>query len=261
MPFIGGVPLNVNGWSDLGNGGFSAQSDALLHNLYGASAAVLSVRAGREEYARRGALRRVDPCRELTFSALPDAVQQQAQLMLAGRSVPAGPTAMSADNLTKGNDVNKCLFILLCLSLWTGQTLAGAPAGRSTSAGISFDRMAAPARFDIWLHESGGYDAADPQKWGRNTLTCQSRTDTTYGACMTAPVWFSANPAAPYAITLRFTHALTRKTVDIKVYGDHYMFINNKVFTFASFVTGGTSDLAAGTENRTSILYRKRRTG
>lgn len=24
-PFIGGVPLNVNGWSDLGNGGFSAQ--------------------------------------------------------------------------------------------------------------------------------------------------------------------------------------------------------------------------------------------
>ena len=22
-PFIGGVPLNVNGWSDLGNGGFS----------------------------------------------------------------------------------------------------------------------------------------------------------------------------------------------------------------------------------------------
>ena len=71
---------------------------------------------------------------------------------------------------------------------------------------------------------------------------------------MTAPVWFSANPAAPYAITLRFTHALTRKTVDIKVYGDHYMFINNKVFTFASFVTGGTSDLAAGTENRTSIF-------
>ena len=42
------------------------------------------------------------PCRELTFSALPDAVQQQAQLMLAGRSVPAGPTAMNADNLTKG---------------------------------------------------------------------------------------------------------------------------------------------------------------
>ncbi len=62
---------------------------------------------------------------------------------------------------------------------------------------------------------------------------------------MTAPVWFSANLAAPYAINLRFTHALTRKTVDIKVYGDHYLFISNKVFTFASFVAGGTTTIAA----------------
>ena len=42
------------------------------------------------------------PCRELTFSALPDAVQQQAQLMLAGRTTPVSPTAMNADNFTKG---------------------------------------------------------------------------------------------------------------------------------------------------------------
>jgi hypothetical protein len=61
------------------------------------------------------------------------------------------------------------------------------------------------------------------------------------------------NPAAPYAINLRFTHALTSKTVDIKVYGDHYMFINNKVFTFASFVTGGRPQLLTGTESPTSI--------
>ncbi|QET65999.1 MULTISPECIES: CfaE/CblD family pilus tip adhesin [Citrobacter freundii complex] len=140
--------------------------------------------------------------------------------------------------------MNKSLIILLFLLLWAGQTLAGAPAGRNSSVGISYDRMAPPARFDIWLHEPSGYDAADPQKWGRNTLTCLSRTDTTYGACMTAPVWFSANPAAPYAINLRFTHALTRKTVDIKVYGDHYLFISNKVFTFASFVAGGTKVIA-----------------
>lgn len=138
----------------------------------------------------------------------------------------------------------KCLFILLFLSLWASQTLAGSPAGRNTSVGISFDRTAPPARFDIWFHESGGFDAADPQKWGRNTLTCQSRTDTTNGACMNSPVWFSANPAAPYAINLAFTHSLTGKTVNIKVYGDHYMFINNKVFTFASFVTGGTTEIA-----------------
>ena len=63
---------------------------------------------------------------------------------------------------------------------------------------------------------------------------------------MTAPVWFTANPAAPYAITLRFIHTSTNKTADVKVYGEKHMFINNKVFTFASFVTGGTGDL--GTE-------------
>ncbi|WP_251302102.1 hypothetical protein, partial [Escherichia coli] len=33
-PFIGGMPLNVSGWSDLGNGGFSAESDSLIQSLY-----------------------------------------------------------------------------------------------------------------------------------------------------------------------------------------------------------------------------------
>lgn len=102
-PFIGGVPLNVNGWSDLGNGGFSAQSDALLHNLYLVRQqqfyqCELNVKTMRDVVRYVGSI----PCRELTFSALPDTVQQQAQLMLAGRSVPTGPTAMNADNVTKG---------------------------------------------------------------------------------------------------------------------------------------------------------------
>ncbi|QDI16949.1 phage tail protein [Serratia marcescens] len=135
------------------------------------------------------------------------------------------------------------LFVLLIL--WSSHTLAGAPAGRNTSVSFSYDRLTPPARFDIWLHEPSGYSPADPQKWGRNTLTCLSRNDATNGSCMTAPVWFSANPAAPYAITLRFTHELSKKTVDIKVYGEKHMFINSKVFTFASYVTGGTGDIAA----------------
>ncbi|HGM6860373.1 TPA: CfaE/CblD family pilus tip adhesin [Serratia rubidaea] len=135
------------------------------------------------------------------------------------------------------------LFVLL--SLWAGLALAGGPTGRNTSVSISYDRLTPPARFDVWLHESGGYDPTDPQKWGRNTLTCLSRTDATNGACMTAPVWFSANPAAPYPITLRFTHALSNKTVNINVYGEKHMFINGKTFTFASYVSGGTTDLSA----------------
>lgn len=79
---------------------------------------------------------------------------------------------------------------------------------------------------------------------GRNTLTCESRTDTAYGACVTSPVWWTSNSAAPYAINLRFTHALSSKTVDIKVNGDHYIFIRNKVFTYASYVARGSDTIA-----------------
>nr|WP_196239614.1 MULTISPECIES: CfaE/CblD family pilus tip adhesin [Enterobacter cloacae complex] len=133
----------------------------------------------------------------------------------------------------------------MLLSTGSGQALAASAGGRNTSVGMSVDRMASPARLDIWLHESGGFIANDPQKWGRNTLTCQSRTDPTYGACMTAPVWFTANPASPYPINLRFTHSVTKKTVDVKVYGEKHMFMNGKTYAFASYVTGGAGDLAA----------------
>jgi hypothetical protein len=141
--------------------------------------------------------------------------------------------------------VKKSLSVLLLLSLWLNPALAGSPAGRNTSVTMAFDRVAPPARLDIWLQESGGFSSSDPQKWGRNTLTCLSRTDPTYGACMTAPVWFTANPAAPYPINLRFTHTLTKKTVDIKVYGEKHMFMNGKTYSFASYVTGGAGDVAA----------------
>ncbi|MGU3488752.1 CfaE/CblD family pilus tip adhesin [Enterobacter bugandensis] len=141
--------------------------------------------------------------------------------------------------------MKKLLLVLLLLSTGSGQALAASAGGRNTSVGMSVDRMASPARLDIWLHESGGFIANDPQKWGRNTLTCQSRTDPTYGACMTAPVWFTANPASPYPINLRFTHSVTKKTVDVKVYGEKHMFMNGKTYAFASYVTGGAGDLAA----------------
>ncbi|VEB99024.1 fimbrial outer membrane usher protein TcfC [Cedecea lapagei] len=102
-PFIGGMPLNVNGWSDLGNGGFSAHSNALLHNLYLVRQqqfyrCELDVKSIRDVVHYVGSI----PCRELTFSALPQSVQQHARLILAGRSEPAGLTVMNAENLAKG---------------------------------------------------------------------------------------------------------------------------------------------------------------
>ena len=141
--------------------------------------------------------------------------------------------------------MKKSLLVLMLLVLCPSQAMAGSPAGRNSSVTMAFDRLTPPARLDVWLHESGGFNSSDPQKWGRNTLTCQSRTDPTYGACMTAPVWFTANPAAPYPITLRFTHELTKKTIDIKAYGEKHMFMNGKTYAFASYVTGGAGDVAA----------------
>lgn len=104
MPLTGGLPLNVTGWSDLGNGGFSAQSNAPLRNLYLVRQqqfyqCALTVRTQRDVVRYVG----VTACNEMTFSALPDAVQQQAQLLLAGRAPASGTTAMATqDGLAKG---------------------------------------------------------------------------------------------------------------------------------------------------------------
>ena len=73
---------------------------------------------------------------------------------------------------------------------------------------------------------------------GTKYLTCKSRTDTTYGACMTAPVWFSANPAA-LSDKPAFYPRNNQQNGGRKVYGEHRMFINNKTFVFASYVSGG----------------------
>ncbi|MBN5310968.1 phage tail protein [Serratia marcescens] len=141
--------------------------------------------------------------------------------------------------------MKRLISLLVLLILWSSHTLAGAPAGRNTSVSVSYDRLTPPARFDIWLHEPGGYDPADPQKWGRNTLTCLSRTDATNGACMTAPVWINAAVSVPNAITLRFIHELSKKTVDVKVYGEKHMFFKGQAFTFVSYMTSGDSNPAS----------------
>ncbi|KFD19485.1 TcfC E-set like domain-containing protein [Yokenella regensburgei] len=95
-PLSGSIPLNVNGWNDLGNGGFSAQSDALLQALYLVRQqqfyqCALQVKSMHDVVRYVGTV----TCRELTFSALPENVQHQAQLMLAGRAQPSRPTAMN----------------------------------------------------------------------------------------------------------------------------------------------------------------------
>lgn len=139
----------------------------------------------------------------------------------------------------------KRLVYLMLLLFVPGYAAADAPAGRFTTINATVYRDAPPPKVDIWLHESGGYDAADPQKWGRNTLTCLSKTDTKTGACMTAPVWFSGNPGPQGPITLRFTNDDTKQTTDIIAYGKKTMFVAGKIWEFVHYVTGGSGDKTA----------------
>lgn len=102
-PLTGGVPLNVNGWNDLGQGGFSAQSDVLLHQLYMVSQqqfyqCALNVKSMRDVVRYVGTI----TCRGMTFSALPETVQQQAQLMLTRHGKAVDATVMNTDNDLKG---------------------------------------------------------------------------------------------------------------------------------------------------------------
>ncbi|CUY08263.1 MULTISPECIES: TcfC E-set like domain-containing protein [Serratia] len=101
LPLSGSVPLNVIGWSDLGDGGFSAQSEAPIEALYLVRnqqfyQCALQVKSTRDVVRYVGTV----ACRELTFSALPDSVRRRAQLMMAGRAQPAGQTAMNNQETT-----------------------------------------------------------------------------------------------------------------------------------------------------------------
>lgn len=96
-PLTGALPLNVSDWSEFGNGGFSAQSHQLLKNVYLLRnkqfyQCALNVKVMRDVVRYVGEV----PCQAMTFSALPEGVLQQAQLMLAGRTQKGGETAMSA---------------------------------------------------------------------------------------------------------------------------------------------------------------------
>lgn len=102
-PLKGVMPLNVNGWNDLGQGGFNAQSDSLLHHLYILNQqqfyqCALSVKSMRDVVRYVGTI----TCRGISFSSLPETVQQQAQLMLAARGKSVDTTVMNTDNGLKG---------------------------------------------------------------------------------------------------------------------------------------------------------------
>jgi hypothetical protein len=97
-----------------------------------------------------------------------------------------------------------------------------APMARNTTLTAKYDRMAVPSSLTIWDRLSGGRDDTNGQKWGRNTLVCQSTSDTSFGACnRTQPVWIQNGSPGDANITLKFTLDGTSTSIDLSIVGRH----------------------------------------
>ncbi|MDR0242395.1 MAG: pilin protein [Burkholderia sp.] len=91
------------------------------------------------------------------------------------------------------------------------------PAGRDDTVQAVRDRGAPVGNVVIFDKASGGYDTSDPSKWGRNSWTCQSSTDTATGACPTQPVWTKAGTSTD--IQLSFKEEKTGATAVLTLAG------------------------------------------
>lgn len=91
------------------------------------------------------------------------------------------------------------------------------PADRSDTVQATRDRGAPVGDVVIFDQASGGYDTSDPAKWGRNTWTCKSSTDTATGACPTEPVWLVSGEST--VIKLSFKEEKTGATVVLNLQG------------------------------------------
>lgn len=91
------------------------------------------------------------------------------------------------------------------------------PANRSDSVEATRDRGEPLGDILVFNGASGGYDTSDAAKWGRNSWTCKSASDTTSGACPTEPVWSGGGASTP--IRLSFTDETTGATAVLNLEG------------------------------------------
>lgn len=132
-------------------------------------------------------------------------------------------------------------FLMLVLLLQPA-ALAAPPKGRYDHIQQRYDRQAPSyVKVPIWQGTSGGYDPNDPQKWGRNTLTCDVAV-THLGVCPTAPSWWAGVIGQKSTIKLNFTHQATRQVVTLNLVGEKVMYLNGNKYTMPMHTTGGTDD-------------------
>lgn len=95
-------------------------------------------------------------------------------------------------------EINRIRFTGIVLAAMVGaisldaSALMQQPAGRTDSVQATYDRGAPVGDVIVFDRASGGYDTEDALKWGTNSWTCESLTDTTTGACPTEPIWGSS---------------------------------------------------------------------
>ncbi|VWC75942.1 putative minor pilin and initiator [Burkholderia aenigmatica] len=92
------------------------------------------------------------------------------------------------------------------------------PADRNETVEATLDRGAPQGDVMVFSNASGGYDTAEPEKWGRNSWTCQSATATADGACPTEPIWVAAGNSTD--IRLSFTEQQTGAKAVLTLQGE-----------------------------------------
>ncbi|WP_194762068.1 CfaE/CblD family pilus tip adhesin [Pantoea ananatis] len=81
----------------------------------------------------------------------------------------------------------------------------------NTSLTMSFDKRGVPNSITIWNALSGGESPANPELLGRNSLVCQSDSDSTNGKCRIKPVWPGYTPGANKSDALQIKKIITLK--------------------------------------------------
>ncbi|MBF4114185.1 CfaE/CblD family pilus tip adhesin [Enterobacter cloacae] len=145
-----------------------------------------------------------------------------------------------------------CFTLLLSMVSFSCKAVYEPPMNRSTNLTVEFDKSSLPTSLIIWNALSGGQDDTDGQKWGRNTLTCLSTTDTTYGSCETTSAWMYPAPGG------------NRSTVSLMfrlLGGDNQVVLNITPMHTVSFLSGAYAgsiynnyaSLAFGFDNSTVV--------
>jgi len=91
------------------------------------------------------------------------------------------------------------------------------PTGRNDIVEAIRDRGAPVGDVIIFSRASGGYDSDAPEKWGTNSWTCESLSDTATGACPTEPTW--GGPGSATDINLSFKEEKTGATAILTLEG------------------------------------------